>query len=62
MPKKKKYPSLKNGFGSIRHLSGHRTNPYAVFAPSTLGMKGATSSMTRLLHTALLGRLPFLYS
>ena len=35
MPKKKKYPRLKNGFGSIRHLSGNRTNPYAVFAPST---------------------------
>lgn len=35
MPKKKKYPRLKNGFGSIRKLSGNRTNPYAVFAPST---------------------------
>ncbi len=35
MPKKKKYPRLKNGFGSIRRLSGNRTNPYAVFAPST---------------------------
>lgn len=35
MPKKKKYPRLRNGFGSIRHLSGNRKNPYAVFAPST---------------------------
>ena len=35
MPKRKKYPRLRNGFGSIRHLSGNRTNPYAVFAPST---------------------------
>ena len=35
MPKKKKYPRLRNGFGSIRRLSGNRTNPYAVFAPST---------------------------
>ena len=35
MPKKKKYPRLRNGFGSIRRLSGNRKNPYAVFAPST---------------------------
>lgn len=35
MPKKKKYPRLRNGFGSIRHLSGNRKRPYAVFAPST---------------------------
>ena len=35
MPKRKRYPRLRNGFGSIRRLSGNRTNPYAVFAPST---------------------------
>ncbi len=35
MPKAKKYPRLRNGFGSIRRLSGKRKNPYAVFAPST---------------------------
>lgn len=32
---KKKYPNLPNGFGSIRKLSGHRANPYAVHPPVT---------------------------
>nr|WP_315104217.1 site-specific integrase [uncultured Catonella sp.] len=35
MPKRKRYPRLRNGFGSIRKLSGNRKKPYAVFAPST---------------------------
>ena len=35
MPKKKKYPRLRNGFGSIRNLGKGRTNPYAAFPPST---------------------------
>nr|DAG85322.1 MAG TPA: Integrase [Caudoviricetes sp.] len=33
MAKKKKYPNLPNGFGSIRKLSGNRNNPYAVHPP-----------------------------
>lgn len=31
--KKKKYPKLPNGFGSIRKLSGNRRNPYCVVPP-----------------------------
>ena len=34
MPKKK-HPKLPNGFGSIKKLSGNRTNPYAVYPPTT---------------------------
>lgn len=34
MAAKRKYPRLRNGFGSIRKLSGKRSRPYAVFAPS----------------------------
>lgn len=33
--KKRKYPKLPNGFGSIKKLSGNRTNPYAVHPPTT---------------------------
>lgn len=33
MKRKKKYPNLPNGFGSIRKLSGNRRNPYAVHPP-----------------------------
>ena len=33
--KKVKTPRLPNGFGSIRKLSGNRTNPYAVHPPAT---------------------------
>ena len=32
---KKKYPKLPNGFGSIKKLSGKRTNPYGVYPPTT---------------------------
>ena len=32
--KRKKYPRLKNGFGSIRYLGKGRSNPYAVLAPT----------------------------
>ncbi len=32
--KKKKYPKLPNGFGSIRFLKGNRRNPYCVQPPS----------------------------
>ncbi len=34
MPKRKKYPKLPNGYGSIKRLSGkNRTNPYGVYPP-----------------------------
>lgn len=32
---KKKHPKLPNGFGSIKKLSGNRTNPYGVYPPVT---------------------------
>lgn len=35
MPKTAKHPKLPNGFGSIKKLSGNRTNPYAVYPPTT---------------------------
>lgn len=35
MPKRKKYPKLPNGFGSIRYLGSGRRNPYAVHPPAT---------------------------
>lgn len=36
MPRKKKYPKLPNGFGSIKRLSGkNRANPYGVYPPVT---------------------------
>ena len=31
----KRHPKLPNGFGSIKKLSGNRTNPYAVYPPVT---------------------------
>lgn len=31
--KRKKYPILPNGYGTIRNLGGNRTNPYAVHPP-----------------------------
>lgn len=34
--KRKKYPRLPNGFGSIRYLGSGRRNPYAVHPPATL--------------------------
>ena len=35
MPKRKKYPKLPNGYGSIKRLSGkNRTNPYGVYPPT----------------------------
>lgn len=30
---KRKYPKLPNGFGSVKRLSGNRTNPFAVYPP-----------------------------
>lgn len=36
MPKRKKYPRLPSGFGSIRFLGKHRRNPYAVHPPAKL--------------------------
>lgn len=33
--RKKKYPRLPNGYGSIRKLSGNRRNPYGVYPPQT---------------------------
>lgn len=35
MAKRKKYPKLPNGFGSIKYLSGNRRNHYAVHPPVT---------------------------
>ena len=36
MPRRKKYPKLPNGFGSIKKLSGkNRVNPYGVYPPTT---------------------------
>lgn len=35
MPKRKKYPKLPNGFGTIRYLGPHRRNPFAVHPPAT---------------------------
>ena len=35
MPRTTKHPKLPNGFGSIKKLSGNRTNPYAVYPPTT---------------------------
>lgn len=32
---RRKHPKLPNGFGSIKKLSGNRTNPYAVYPPTT---------------------------
>lgn len=34
MAKKAKHPKLPNGFGSIKKLSGNRSNPYAVYPPT----------------------------
>lgn len=35
MPRRKKYPKLPNGYGSIKRLSGkNRTNPYGVYPPT----------------------------
>ncbi|GFI44357.1 hypothetical protein IMSAGC018_02038 [Lachnospiraceae bacterium] len=35
MPKRKKYPKLPNGYGSIKRLSGkNRTNPFGVYPPT----------------------------
>lgn len=35
MPKRKKYPRIPNGMGSIRFIGKHRKNPYAVHPPAT---------------------------
>ena len=35
MAKRKKYPKLPNGWGSIRYLGAGRRNPYAVHPPTT---------------------------
>ena len=35
MPKRKKYPKLPSGWGSIRYLGKGRRNPYAVHPPAT---------------------------
>ena len=39
MAKRKKYPRLPNGFGSIRYLGKGRRNPYAVHPPTCLDEK-----------------------
>lgn len=35
MPRRKKHPNLPNGYGSIKRLSGNRTNQYSVHPPVT---------------------------
>lgn len=35
MPKRKKYPKLPNGYGSIKYLGKGRRNPFAVHPPTT---------------------------
>lgn len=35
IPKRKKYPKLPNGYGSIKYLGKGRRNPYAVHPPTT---------------------------
>lgn len=35
MAKRKKYPKLPNGYGSIRYIGSNRTAPYAVHPPTT---------------------------
>ena len=35
MPKRKKYPRLPNGYGSINFLGKKRRNPYGVYPPVT---------------------------
>lgn len=35
MARRKKYPKLPNGFGSIKYLGKNRTNPYGVYPPTT---------------------------
>ena len=35
MAKRKKYPKLPNGFGSIKYLGRNRRNPYGVYPPCT---------------------------
>lgn len=42
--KRKTYPRLPNGFGSIRYLGKGRKNPYAVLAPSTSTYKNGESA------------------
>ena len=42
--KRKSYPRLPNGFGSIRYLGKGRKNPYAVLAPSTSTYKNGESA------------------
>lgn len=34
MARRKKYPKLPNGFGSIKYLGKNRTNPYGVYPPT----------------------------
>ncbi|MFR5701919.1 MAG: hypothetical protein ACLUD0_08615 [Eubacterium ramulus] len=35
MAKRKKYPKIPNGYGSIKYLGKGRRNPYAVHPPTT---------------------------
>lgn len=47
MAKKKKHPKLPNGFGSIKKLSGNRSNPYAVYPPTKTWDKETGSPKTQ---------------
>lgn len=47
MPKRKKYPKLPNGYGSIKKLSGKRRNPYGVYPPAKEEVKPGQFAPTK---------------
>lgn len=52
MPKRKKYPKLPNGYGSIKYLGKSRRNPYAVHPPATeFGLNGSPITPRALCYT-----------
>lgn len=49
--KKIKHPKLPNGFGSIKKLSGNRSNPYGVYPPTTkFNLDGSPKSQSALCY------------
>lgn len=57
MPKRKKYPRLPSGFGSIRYLGKGRSAPYAVHPPAT-----DRNELGRYIRPAALCYMPDWYS
>lgn len=52
MPKRKKYPKLPNGYGSIKYLGSRRRNPYAVHPPATeFGLNGTPVTPKAICYT-----------